>query len=191
MEQPACNPSLQLNGSVDSFTAAQVVAEESQAAQLRRRHPGTDDPHASPKVLATEKNSTIKRSFDPFDDARYKSDGFWRDLRTGKWMLVPSEIDGSSLGYKNKADISLRVSFFPPYPYDPGPSLPESSLHHGEPEDAPSGSVPPGCARHDQKPLVCVAFPKRLRWTRRDRYSPIQTASECMSGSIRDDKNLR
>lgn len=91
-EQTDSNPSLQLNGSADSFTAAEVVADEARAAQLRRRRPGNDEKPVTEAVAALpgDKKLPAKRNVDPFDDARYKSDGLWQDLRTGKWMLIPS-----------------------------------------------------------------------------------------------------
>jgi hypothetical protein len=93
-EQTDSNPSLQLNGSADSFTAAEVVADEARAAQLRRRRPGNDEKPVTEAVAALpgDKKLPVKRNIDPFDDARYKSDGLWQDLRTGKWMLIPCEL---------------------------------------------------------------------------------------------------
>lgn len=129
---PATNPSLQLNGSTDSFAAAQVVADENEAAQLRRRRPDTDAPAttttaatADGSIEAAKRKRAAKMLLDPFDDPRYKSDGFWSDLRTGKWMLIPCEtrfrFRPSTLN--ERLIPNIFASFVPEDPYGSHPAL--------------------------------------------------------------------
>jgi hypothetical protein len=86
MDTLPANPSLQLNGSTDMFTAAQTAADHAETAQMRRRKPQREDA-VGPTL--SEQAPKVKRMEDPFDDPRYRSDGFWRDLHTGKWLLLP------------------------------------------------------------------------------------------------------
>lgn len=80
-----------MNGSVDSFTAAQEVADEAEAAQLRRRKVPSTDEETPTSVASRPDKPKEKRLVDPFDNVRYRSDGFWRDLQSGKWLLLPCE----------------------------------------------------------------------------------------------------
>jgi len=74
---------------VDSFTAAQEVADEAEAAQLRRRKVSSTGEETLTPVASGPGKPKEKKVVDPFDNARYRSDGFWRDLRSGKWLLLP------------------------------------------------------------------------------------------------------
>jgi hypothetical protein len=60
------------------------VTTTEQESTLRARKPVE-------AVTAEKKGKRAVKKISKEDAARYRSDGFWRDLRTGKWMLIPSE----------------------------------------------------------------------------------------------------
>ncbi|KAI5452830.1 sphingosine N-acyltransferase lag1 [Naganishia albida] len=67
-----------------SFTSALADAS---AAELRARKP-TQAPESSAAAKKAERKVT-RAKLSKEDEERYKSYGFWSDLRTGKWMLIP------------------------------------------------------------------------------------------------------
>lgn len=88
-------PALQLNGSEQ-----ELARDQDAQAQLRQRkkHRATtssstdeDESAALRKAGGKKQRRGVKRGGPSDDEKRYISDGFWTDLRTGKWMLIPSE----------------------------------------------------------------------------------------------------
>lgn len=68
-----------------SFTSALAEASTS---ELRARKPTEASESAAAVKKAERKVTRAKLSKE--DEERYKSYGFWSDLRSGKWMLIPS-----------------------------------------------------------------------------------------------------
>ena len=111
---PSPAPALQLNGSETSF-----IADQDAQAQLRQRKKASgSEKGGDVRDESSEKDKKKKkRGFiaSAGDQDRYTSFGFWDDLKTGKWMLIPSESFCYSLPYRPP---SLR----PPLPTTTGTS---------------------------------------------------------------------
>lgn len=71
-----------------SFTSA--LSADDSTPELRARKPTqtAESAAAAKKAERKDKRALVKAE----DEERYKSYGFWNDLRTGKWMLIPSKL---------------------------------------------------------------------------------------------------
>lgn len=96
--EPVGTPALQLNGSEQ-----ELARDQDAQAQLRQRKKqrASASSEEDESVALKQASRRVKKRRGPVsgtDDARrYISDGFWSDLRTGKWMLIPRRSWGATL----------------------------------------------------------------------------------------------
>lgn len=136
-----------------------AFGDAADASSLRARK--TPAATSQQDVTKTETKTVSKKSkrgkMSKEDEDRYKSEGFWKDLRTGKWMLIPSEplrvlfptehiLIQSHYSFMFTAlnPSVARVLQSPVHPYQPGSTILPSCLPPKHPRPIPRSSAGTG-----------------------------------------------